>query len=140
MAQIKDLVENCSFCAQNRTPQRKPLLPTQLPDYPWKKVASDLFYLKEDTYIIITDYFFRYPEIIKLSIIYLSKIIEALKSIFSRHSIPQILEHSLPFLRNLIGQFQGTKSLICPQLRSPQHSCHLLSSTLLICPRFYVLN
>ena len=24
------------------------------------------------------------------------------------------LEHSLPFLRNLIGQFRGTKSLSCP--------------------------
>ena len=44
------------------------------------------------------------------------------------------LEHSLPFLRNLIGQFRGTKSLSCPQLRSPQLSCPLLSSPLLICP------
>ena len=39
------------------------------------------------------------------------------------------LEHSFPFLRNLIGQFQGAKSLSTPQL-----SCPLLSSPLLICP------
>ena len=43
------------------------------------------------------------------------------------------LEHSLSFLRNLIGQFRGTKSLSCPQLRSPQLSCSLLNSPLLLC-------
>ena len=45
----------------------------------------------------------------------------------------KLLEHSLPVLGNLIGQFQGTKSLSCPQLRSRQLSCPLLSSPLLIC-------
>ena len=45
------------------------------------------------------------------------------------------LEHSLLFLRNLIGQFRGTKSLSCPQLRSPQLSCPLLSCPLLSCPQ-----
>ena len=39
------------------------------------------------------------------------------------------LEHSLPFFRNRIGQFHGTKSLNSPQFRSPQLSCPLL-----ICP------
>ena len=29
------------------------------------------------------------------------------------------VEHSLPFFRNLIGQFQGTKSLSSPPLSSP---------------------
>ena len=37
------------------------------------------------------------------------------------------LEHSLPILRNLIGQFQGTKSLSSPPLRSPQLSYPLLT-------------
>ena len=45
-----------------------------------------------------------------------------------------ILEQSLPFMMNLIGEFQGTKSLSCPKLRSPQVSCHLLGRPLLICP------
>ena len=40
------------------------------------------------------------------------------------------LEHSLPFLRNLIGQFRGTKSLSCPLLSSPLLICQLLSSKL----------
>ena len=44
------------------------------------------------------------------------------------------LEHSLLFFSNLIGQFQDTKPLSCPQLRSPQLRCPLLSGPLLICP------
>ena len=46
MTHIKDLVERCSICARKRKPPREPLLPSQLPDYPWQKVASDIFYLK----------------------------------------------------------------------------------------------
>ena len=40
------------------------------------------------------------------------------------------LEDSLPVLGNLIGQFQGTKSLNCPQLSCPLLICPLLSSKL----------
>ena len=40
----------------------------------------------------------------------------------------QHLEHSLPYLRNLIGQFQGTKSLSSPQLSYPIFSSSVLIS------------
>ena len=66
MTHIKDLVEKCSICALKRKPPQEPLLPSQLPNYPWQKVASDIFYLKNETYIIVTDYFSRYPEVIKI--------------------------------------------------------------------------
>ena len=54
---------------------------------------------------------------------------DTLCSVQLRIAIIIYLEHSLPFLRNLIGQFQGAKSL-----SSPQHSCPLLRNPLLICP------
>ena len=46
---------------------------------------------KEDTYIIITDYFSKYSGVIKLRASYSAKVIEALKYILSRHGILQIL-------------------------------------------------
>ena len=51
--------------------------------------------------------------------------------IFQVEKLTELLEHTLPFLRNLIGPFRGTKSLSCPQLRSPQLSCPLFIFPLL---------
>ena len=62
-----------------------------LPDYPWQMVATDLFELKGDLYLLAVDYFSRYPEVYKLSSITSNAIIAVLKSIFARHRIPEIL-------------------------------------------------
>ena len=40
---IKFYVDNCHVCAQNRLPPTEPTLFTKTPDYPWQKVACNLF-------------------------------------------------------------------------------------------------
>ena len=54
-------------------------------------MASDLFELKGIPYIIVVDYFSRYIEIMKLNTTISASIITALKAIFSRHGIPDVL-------------------------------------------------
>ena len=66
-------------------------MPTKLPQRPWEKLASDLFEFKGKTYIIVVDYFSRYIEILKLSTTSSASIITALKTIFSRQGIPDVL-------------------------------------------------
>ena len=39
---------------------------TPLPDLPWQRVSSDLFVFKEESYVVVTDYYSRYPEELKL--------------------------------------------------------------------------
>ena len=34
---IKDLVEQCPTCVKEHTPAKEPLIPTDLPDYPWHR-------------------------------------------------------------------------------------------------------
>ena len=87
--QINDLVKRCPECVRDFTPRREPLMPTTLPDYPWQRVGSDLFQCKGANYIVVMDYFSRYPEVIKLRTTTSTAIVEALKSIFSRHGIPE---------------------------------------------------
>ena len=56
-----------------------------------EKVGSDLFALKGANYFIVVDYFSRYPEVVQLKSTTSQSIITSLKSIFSRHGIPEIL-------------------------------------------------
>lgn len=87
--QISDLIKRCPECSRNTTPNKEPLMPTPLPDYPWQKVSTDLFFLKGATYILVVDYFSRYPEVIQLKTTTAHGVITALKSIFSRHGVPE---------------------------------------------------
>ena len=77
--QIKDMIENCPTCVRVSTPKREPLLPTDLPDYTWQKIGTDLFFLNGANYLIAV-YFSRYIEDIKLKTTTSQTIIEGLKS------------------------------------------------------------
>ena len=67
---------------------------TPLPEYPWQTVGTDLFELKGVHYLLAVDYFSRYPEIVRLgATTTLSVVIAALRSIFSRHGIPEIVRN-----------------------------------------------
>ena len=62
-----------------------------IPDYPWQVVGTDLFELDAKHYLLIVDYFSRYPEIIKMSSTTSVSTIAALKNVFSRHGIPEVV-------------------------------------------------
>ena len=89
--QIKDLVERCSICARTSPAQYEPMISSVLPEYPWQKVGSDLFELNGTTYVLVVDYFSRYLEVVKLTSLTSLSVISVLKSVFSRHGIPEVL-------------------------------------------------
>ena len=88
--QIQKFVKKCAVCVKESQANLQPMIATQLPDYPWQRLGTDLFQLKGSTYIIIRiDYFSRYPEVIKLKGTTSGHVIEALKAVFSWHGIPE---------------------------------------------------
>ena len=89
--EINNMVKQCSTCARDYKPHKEPMIPSPLPVYPWQRVGSDLFHFKGANYILAVDYFSRYPEICKLSNTTSYSIIEALKTMFSRHGVPETL-------------------------------------------------
>ena len=89
--ELNNVVKQCHTCAREFTPRRQPMIPTQLPDYPWQKVGTDLFHFKGANYLLVVDYFSRYPEIVKPTNTTSQNIIDALKNIFSRYGIPEIV-------------------------------------------------
>ena len=89
--EISQMVQGCPECAESTVPRREPLITTPLPDYPWQLVGTDLFELDKKHYLLVVDYFSRYPEVIKLTSTTSTMVIAALKSVFARHGIPETL-------------------------------------------------
>ena len=54
---IEMMVKRCAVCQESQTEHRQqPLLAHDVPSTPWTKVASDLFQIKGDNYLLVTDY------------------------------------------------------------------------------------
>ena len=64
---------------------------TPLPKYPWQVVATDLFELHGVHYLLIADYYSRYPEVSRLTTTTSAAVITAMKAVFARHGIPEVL-------------------------------------------------
>ena len=90
-SQINTMVKSCVECSKYVRVNCEPMISTPLPEYPWQVVGSDLFYHKGTTYLLVVDYFSRYPEICKLSTTTSQGIINALRPLFGTHGIPEIL-------------------------------------------------
>ena len=88
-SQIDKMVQKCPYCAKYSSPRKEPLMPSTLPAYPWQKIGTDLFALDGTMYLLAVDYFSRYPEVVKLTSTTSQSAINALKSLFSRHGIPE---------------------------------------------------
>ena len=64
---------------------------TPLPNYPWERIAADLFELKDSPYLLVADYYSRFIEVQKLTTTTSSNIVTQLKTIFARFGIPSTM-------------------------------------------------
>ena len=60
-ADIKDYTRRCQVCIKRNRPAREPLQPHEIPDGPWQKLGIDFFDLRGKCYILICDYFSKFP-------------------------------------------------------------------------------
>ena len=84
-SQIHDLCSKCPTCLENRKSNPKePLKPHPAPKRAWSKVGTDLFHMGTKTYLIVVDYYSKFPEVVLLDNTTSQGVITAMKSIFSR--------------------------------------------------------
>ena len=60
-ADITDYMRQCQVCIKRSRPAREPLQPHEIPDGPWQKLGMDFFDLQGKCYILICDYFSKFP-------------------------------------------------------------------------------
>ncbi|UYV67701.1 K02A2.6-like [Cordylochernes scorpioides] len=87
--EIERMVSSCTKCLKERKPKHEPLMPSEFPIRPWQKVGMDIFYLNGRWYLIVCDYYSRYPEVSLLQNLTAQEVIGRLKSIFARHGTPE---------------------------------------------------
>ena len=88
---IEGLVKACSLCQEySRSLPREPLQPQEIPTGPWQTIGSDLFTLHGEDYLIVVDYYSKFPIIRRIpkGNSTSQTIITYLKQIFSEHGIP----------------------------------------------------
>ncbi|KAJ1137275.1 hypothetical protein NDU88_003688 [Pleurodeles waltl] len=93
-------VRNCVACAQSdksAKPCFAPILPVELPDRPWRKLAIDFIGpfstlpAREAYAVVLMDYFSKWPEVEFVSKISTEVVIEFLENVFAREGVPETL-------------------------------------------------
>ena len=73
----------------SRSQQKEPAIPMEIPSRPWQKIGVDLFLYASSWYVIVVDYYSKYPWIFQLAAISSKDVISALKFCFSEYGIPE---------------------------------------------------
>ncbi|CAC5398870.1 unnamed protein product [Mytilus coruscus] len=82
---IEDKVKSCGLCAQHQFLNAKePMLMPEIPERPWSKLAADLFEYQKQHYLLIVDYYSKWPEVMKLDNETSRNTIDYLKGLMSR--------------------------------------------------------
>ncbi|UYV83430.1 K02A2.6-like [Cordylochernes scorpioides] len=76
-------------CRSQRSISQQPLIVSEFPSRAWEKVGIEHFYLKGKYYLLIADYYYRFPELALLEDQTTYSTIKHCKSIFARHGIPE---------------------------------------------------
>ena len=96
---IHDVVSTCEACLRNRPQQcKESLLQHKVPSLPWGKVGIDFMEFKQKSYVLIVDYYSKFPELVCVSNKTAEAAIVTCKLVFARHGIPKtVFADNMPF-------------------------------------------
>jgi len=104
---IENLIRDCDICAKFQNQHhREPLLSHDIPNARFYKVGIDVMTFKGVDYLVLVDYFSKFPEMCILPDKTAQTIIEQLKCIFARYGIPnEVVSDNMPFQSKDFLQF-----------------------------------
>jgi len=90
---IERMVKSCDTCQRHQPAQcPEPLMPHDIPTRPWSVVAADVFHFNDCQWMLIVDYYSKYPVVRKLPApCPSSTIVRILKETFGEMGIPDKL-------------------------------------------------
>ncbi|XP_014672357.1 PREDICTED: uncharacterized protein K02A2.6-like, partial [Priapulus caudatus] len=108
---IEEMVKDCPPCQHNQKANMKePLMPHDVPPRPWHTLGSDLFFWNNSSYLLVSDYYSKFPLVRKLNNIRSDTTIAHMKSIFEEYGIPSklVTGNDTQFTSALFQKFSET--------------------------------
>ena len=87
-ADIADYTRRCQECICRSQPPKEPLQAHEVPQEPWEKIAMDYFYMNGRLYILICDYFSKFPFLFQVKTTSFANLKDHLEELFSVEGIP----------------------------------------------------
>ena len=97
---ILQIAKHCETCRTfSRSQQRETLMPHEVPQGPWEKLGVDFFEFQSINYLLIADYYSRFPVIRKVCSTTARATVDTLKQVFSEYGVPKtvISDNGPPF-------------------------------------------
>lgn len=89
---IEEMVKCCAPCQRNQNLNvKEPLVPHDIPPKPWHTLGSDLVFWNNSSYLLVSDYYSKFPLVRKLDNMRSDTTVAHLKAIFEEHGIPSKL-------------------------------------------------
>ena len=87
---IETTVKSCHICQEHQPAQQhETLLPHEVPSRPWEVVGTDMFFFNDADWLIIADYYSKFPIVRKMPRPCLSSsVVSVTKQIFSETGVP----------------------------------------------------
>ena len=111
--------QSCKTCIKHSKPQTCPT-----PELPWHTVATDLFEIKNSKYLLLVDYYSRFPVLHKLGSTTSKVLVQEMKAVFTKLGVPNViisdggLQYTLAEFKDLMKQWQIEHRVSSP--RNPQ--------------------
>ena len=84
--------QSCKTCIKHSKSQRCELLQSHpAPELPWHTVATDLFEIKNSKYLLLVDYYGRFPVLYKLGSTASKVFVQEMKTVFAELGVPNMI-------------------------------------------------
>ena len=107
---IEETVARCPVCQKFQHQNKKEtLIPHEIPDRAWKKIAADILTFANTDFLVIIDYYSNWMELIKLHYKTAAELIVKFEEMFARNGTPEeLVSDNMPFNSHNFKQFAET--------------------------------
>lgn len=104
---IETVVSSCAACCANRPQQpAETLKPHPVPSFPWEKIGVDIFCYNRKDYLLVVDYFSKFPLVLRIEDKAASTVCSSLRSLFAMFGVPVTLfADNMPFASQYMRKF-----------------------------------
>ncbi|KAI8490469.1 hypothetical protein Bbelb_317370 [Branchiostoma belcheri] len=92
LAGSRIIIPKTITCQKHRVSQQKEeMTPMEVPSRPWKTLGIDLFHLNQQWYLLLADYYSKFPVVKSMKDLRASTVMTAVKGIFAEQGVPDQL-------------------------------------------------